>query len=83
MSATWTVIATAFVLFVLALIAYGLFELSRLGSHLDQLRDPRTGRRRWESPHLETRDEFEQTHDGESPHLETRDEFEHTHGGLA
>ena len=79
MSALWTIVAVAFVLVVLAILAYGLFELSPFGRHLDQFRNPRTGRRRWESPHLETRDEFERTHDGASPHLETRDEFERTH----
>ena len=64
MSALWIIVATAFVLVVLALVAYGLFELSPFTHHLDQFRDPRTGKRRWESPHLETRDEFERTHDG-------------------
>jgi hypothetical protein len=78
MSALGTAVAMAFVLVVLAVVAYGLFELSPFARHVDQLRDPRTGRRRWESPHLETRDEFERAHDGESPHLETRDEFEPT-----
>lgn len=64
MSTLWTIVATAFVLVVLAVVVYGLFELSPFARHRDQFRDPRTGRRRWASPHLETRDEFERTHDG-------------------
>ena len=83
MSALWIILTTAFVLVVLAAVVYGLFELSPFGRHLDQFRDPRTGRGRGQSPHLETRDEFERTHDGDSPHLETHDEFERTHRGLA
>jgi hypothetical protein len=62
MSALWIILATAFVLVVLAWLAYGLFELSPFARHPDQLRDARTGKRRGESPHLETRDEFERTH---------------------
>jgi len=58
MGTLWIIVVFAFVLFVLGVVVYGLFELTPLARH-DQLRDPRTGRRRWESPHLETRDEFE------------------------
>jgi hypothetical protein len=83
MSTLWIIVVMTFVLVVLGLVAYGLFELSPFARHLDQFRDPRTGRRRWESPHLETRDEFERTHGVESPHLETRDEFARTHDVLA
>ena len=32
-----------------------------------------------ESPHLESRDEYELTHDTGSPHLESRSEYERTH----
>jgi hypothetical protein len=64
MSTLWTIVAVVFVLSVLAFVAYGLFEVSPFARHLDRLRDPLTGRRRWESPHLETRDEYERTHDG-------------------
>jgi hypothetical protein len=59
MSSLWIVVAFVFVFGVLAVVGYGLFELSPLARHVDKFRDPRTGRRRWESPHLETRDEFE------------------------
>ena len=83
MSALWLIAATAFVLAVLGLVAYALFESSPFARHLDQFRDRRTGRRLSESPHLEMRDEFERTHDRGSPHLETREEFERTHSGLA
>ena len=58
----WTVIATVFVLAVLAFVAYGVFEVTPWGRHADRLRDPTTGSKRGESPHLETRDEYERTH---------------------
>jgi hypothetical protein len=48
-----------FVVFVLGAGAYALFELSPFARHADQFRDPVTHRRLGESPHLETRDEFE------------------------
>jgi hypothetical protein len=64
MSTLWTIVAVVFVLSVLAVVAYGLFELSPLARHRDRFRELRTGRRLWESPHLETRDEFERTDDG-------------------
>jgi hypothetical protein len=44
--------------------------------HEDQFRDPRSLERRWQSPHLESRDEYELTHDTGSPHLESRCEYE-------
>jgi hypothetical protein len=57
-------VAIAFVLAVLAVVAYALFKLSPFAHHADHYRDPRTGKRLQESPHLETWDEFEQrTHD--------------------
>ncbi|HZR92071.1 MAG TPA: hypothetical protein VFA44_06635 [Gaiellaceae bacterium] len=62
MTALWITLAMVFVVGVLVWLGYGLFEVSPLARHGDQFRDPRTGRRRWESPHLETRDEFERSH---------------------
>jgi hypothetical protein len=47
------VVVLAFVVAVLVLIVYVLFELSPFAHHDDQFRDPRTGKRRGESPHLE------------------------------
>ena len=82
MSALWTIVATAFVLVVLAALAYGVFVLVSGRRHFDQFRDPGTGGRRGASPHLELHDEFERTHDTGSPHLESRDESEHTHVGV-
>jgi hypothetical protein len=79
MSALWTIVVLAFVLAVLAVVAFGLLKVISFARHDDEFRDGRTGRRRWESPHLETWDEFERTHDGKSPHLETHEEFERTH----
>jgi hypothetical protein len=54
-----TAIVLLFVVAVLAAGAYALFELSPFARHSDQYRDPVTHRRLGESPHLETRDEFE------------------------
>lgn len=82
MNVLWVVIATAFVLVVLAVLVYALLALL-FGPHAEQFRDPVSGERRGESPHLEMRDEFEHAHDTGSPHLETRDEFEHTPVGAA
>jgi hypothetical protein len=62
MEALWIVLAMVFVLGVLAFIAYGLFEVSPWGRHSDPLRDPQNGKRCGESPHLETRDEYERAH---------------------
>jgi hypothetical protein len=45
----------------------------------DGLGEPRRRTHRWESPHLESRDEYELTHDVGSPHLESRCEYEHRH----
>jgi ABC-type branched-subunit amino acid transport system permease subunit len=49
----WTIVVLALVLAVLAVIALALFEMSPFGRHADHLRDPATGKRRWESPNLE------------------------------
>jgi hypothetical protein len=48
-----TAIVFVFVLGVLAVVAYALFEVSPFAHHLNEFRDPRTGKRRWESPHLD------------------------------
>jgi hypothetical protein len=61
MNAVWAIIATVFVLGVLAFIAYGLFEVTPLARHANPFRDP-AGKRRGGSPHLETRDDYEHTH---------------------
>ena len=53
MNIVFVVVVIAFVVLVLALVGYALFELTPLARHVDHYRDPRTGKRRWESPHLE------------------------------
>ena len=58
MHTLWIILATAFVLTVLGVVAYAIFA-ALFGHHSEQFRDQRTGRRLGESPHLETRDEFE------------------------
>jgi hypothetical protein len=63
MSTLWIIVSFVFVLAVLGVVAYALYELSPFAHHADHYRDPRTGRERWVSPHLETRDEYERTHD--------------------
>jgi hypothetical protein len=74
MSVLWMTLTTVFVLVVLAFVVYAL---SRPFGHHDEFRDSQTGKRSGESPHLESRDEYERTHDTGSPHLESRDEYEH------
>ena len=51
MGTLWTIVVLAFVLGVLALVAYTVFELTPFAHHNEAGRG--------ESPHLETRDEFE------------------------
>lgn len=57
------IIATMFsaivVFFVLLIVAYGMFKVSPFAHHAETYRDPHTRRKLGESPHLETRDEFE------------------------
>jgi hypothetical protein len=53
MNTFFTVVVFAFVLAVPAVVAYALFEMSPFARHADHFRDPRTGRRRGESPHLD------------------------------
>lgn len=48
-------------------------------THSEQFRDSQTERRLAESPHLESRDEYELSHDTGTPHLESRAEYEHPH----
>jgi hypothetical protein len=53
MNTLFTLVVLAFVIAVLGVVAYALFELSPFAHHADQFRDPRTGKRRWQSPHLD------------------------------
>jgi hypothetical protein len=49
---------------IVAFVFFGLYELTPFAHHTNPYRDPRSGKRRWDSPHLETRDEYEQrSHD--------------------
>jgi hypothetical protein len=73
MSASWMLVTAVLVLLVLA------FVVRHLGRHEDRFRDPRHHEHRRESPHLESRDEYELTHDSGSPHLESRCEYERRH----
>jgi Tfp pilus assembly protein PilE len=53
MNTLFTIVVFVFVLAVLAVVAYAAFEVSPFAHHAEQFRDPRTGRRRWQSPHLD------------------------------
>ncbi len=53
MTALFTVIVIAFVLSVLALVAYAIFELTPFAKHADHYRDPKTGKRNTSSPRLD------------------------------
>jgi hypothetical protein len=53
MGTLFAVIVLAFVVLVLAIIGFGLYELTPFARHSDTFRDPRTGRRRWDAPHLD------------------------------
>jgi hypothetical protein len=55
------IMVAVFVIGVLGVVFYAVFELTPFASHSDHYRDPVTHERRFaDSPHLETRDEFEQ-----------------------
>ena len=73
MSVLWMLVTAALVLLVLAFVGRAL------GRHEDQSGGPRSHERHWESPHLESRDEYELTHDTHTPHLESRCEYEQRH----
>lgn len=53
MNTLFTVVVFAFVLAVLAVAAYALYEVSPLAHHAERFRDSRTGKRKWDSPHLD------------------------------
>lgn len=53
MDTLFVVIVIAFAVTVLAVVAFALFELTPFARSTNPFRDDRTGRRRWESPHLD------------------------------
>jgi hypothetical protein len=53
MNTFFAVAVFVFVFSVLAFVAYGLFEVSPFAHHQESFRDPRTGKRRWQSPRLD------------------------------
>jgi hypothetical protein len=52
MSTFFLVVACVFVVAVLAIVGYSIFELTPLAPHKDHYRDE-SGERRFESPHLD------------------------------
>jgi hypothetical protein len=53
MQALYTVIVFVFVVLVLGTVAFALFELTPFARHKDHYRDPQTGKRLTESPHVD------------------------------
>jgi hypothetical protein len=48
-----TAVVMVFVIGTLAAVGYALFEMSPWARHADQFRDPKTGKRIGEAPHLD------------------------------
>ena len=72
MSVLRMLVTTALVLLVPASVA------RPPGRHERRARNSQSHERRWGSPHLESRDEYELMHDTGTPHLESRCEYEQT-----
>jgi hypothetical protein len=53
MGMLFTFIVLSFVVAVLLVVAFSLFELSPFGRHTDHYRNPITRKRRWDPPNLE------------------------------
>jgi hypothetical protein len=53
MNTAFAIVVIAFVVIVLGLVGYVLFEMTPLARHADHYRDPRTGKRRFRSPRLD------------------------------
>ena len=53
MATLWVIIVFAFVIGVLAIVAFALFECTAFAHDSDPYRDPTTGQRRWPSPRLD------------------------------
>ena len=53
MQALYTVIVFVFVVGVLATVGFALYAASPFASHRDRFRDPQTGKRQSEFPHLD------------------------------
>ena len=53
MGMVFTLIVLGFVVAVLLLAAFALFEVSPFARHTDHYRNPVTGKRRWDPPNLE------------------------------
>ena len=53
MTVLFTIVVIAFVVFVLGVAAYALFELTPFAKHSDHYRDPETGKRVGQSPRLD------------------------------
>lgn len=64
MTTIYLVVVAVVVVGILAVAVLALFELTPFAHRTNPYRDPVSGRRRFESPHLEGWDEYERrTHD--------------------
>ena len=53
MSIIFLIIVFAFVISVLGVVGFAIFEISPFGHHKDHYRDPETGKTRFDSPRLD------------------------------
>jgi hypothetical protein len=53
MSILILIVVFTFVIGVLGVVAFALFELTPFARRSNSFRDPQTGKRVWESPHLD------------------------------
>ena len=53
MGMLFTLIVLSFVIAVLLVVGYAIFEVTPFGRHSDHYRNPVTGKRRWDPPNLE------------------------------
>ena len=47
------IVVFAFVISVLAVVGYAIFEITPYAHHTDRFRDPETGKRRFDPPRLD------------------------------
>jgi hypothetical protein len=53
MATLFTIIVISFVIAVLLVVGFAVFEISPFGRHTDHYRNALTGKRRWDPPNLE------------------------------
>jgi hypothetical protein len=53
MEVVFSILVVVFVVSVLGVAGYALFKMSPMATHAERFRDPRTGKRLTDSPHLD------------------------------